>query len=142
MEPGATLQGMLRLLGQFLNGDVQLCQQRASQLAKQKPLPAASHCHRLLFCIASRFPLIVISIYEFLTIPNLPSSPRLRVFRPVPFLAQPSRHLHRTHTRFQRHQTNPFTLPDRREEVPLATNKTHTITSREQPQETNSHIGE
>lgn len=51
--------------------------------------------------------------------------------------------LHRIHTRFQRHQTNPLTLPNRREAVPLATTNRHTITHRESNRKKpNSYIEE
>lgn len=110
---------------------------KAKTTARCQPLPPLIILHSLSFSSDRDFSLRI----SHDTPP--PSSPRLRVFRPDPFLAQPSQRLHRTHTRFQRHQTNPLTLPDRIEEVPLATTNRHTITHRESNRKKpNSYIEE
>lgn len=111
---------------------------KAKTAARCQPLPPLIILHSLSFSSDRDFQFTNFSRY-----PHLPSSPRLQVFRPDPFLAQPSQHLHRTHTRFQRHQTNSLTLPDRREAVPLVTTNRHTITRRENNRKKpNSYIGE
>lgn len=135
VEPGATLQ---ECDGYWANSQRQRPALPTTRVSLQSKTAARCHCHRLLSCIASRYHLLCDSILRISHDTHLPYSLACEYFDHIStclFLAQPSQHLDRIHTRFlQRRQANPTTLQDPKDKiVPVATTNSRAIIYREQP---------